>query len=150
MGSAPNCGGNGNGKCLPWQQVVVFILWWQRKTKTKKIDLFAVAIAVWTSLKVPFTQCGSDNGFFAAVRWKCSYCATVAALLLQHATAAAAQIGYNPIYLWHHCHSRSSVNTHIESNTTHLLWQKQRCRTVWTDLNTEIRTYASSWHLITS
>ena len=55
------------------------------------------------------------------VRWKCSYCATAAArmpLLQQH------RIGSEPIYLCHRCNSRSSVNTHIESNTTNLLWPK--------------------------
>ena len=34
------------------------------------------------------------------------------------------KMGSKPIYLWHHCHSCSSVNTHIESNEIHLLWQK--------------------------
>ena len=50
-------------------------------------------------------------------------CAAAAALLLQDATVTATQIGSEPIYLQHHYHSHSSVNTHIGSNTTHLLWQ---------------------------
>ena len=48
----------------------------------------------------------------------------VAALLLQDVAGTAAQIGSEPIYLWHLCRSGSTVNTHIESSTTHLLWQK--------------------------
>ena len=46
------------------------------------------------------------------------------------------KMGSEPIYSWHCCHICSSVNTHIESNATHLLREKHRSRsrTVWTDL----------------
>ena len=41
-----------------------------------------------------------------------------------HDVAAAAAVGSEPIYLWYCCRRCSSVNTHIESNATHLLRQK--------------------------
>ena len=57
------------------------------------------------------------------------------------------KMGSEPIYLRHCCCSCSSVNTHIESNTTHLLRQKNRShsRTVWTDLEDEHFSLMLEW-----
>ena len=70
----------------------------------------------------PFTRCGSGNGFLlcGCGNGKVMYKHECFTLPLPH------RMGSKPIYLRQCCRSRNSVNTHIESNTTHLLRQKKK------------------------
>ena len=91
--------------------------------------------------KGPFTRCGSGNGFFAAIRWKCSYCVFI--------LCGSGCITFTGCCS---CSVTNRFRTHLlaaplsqPQQCEHSHWiqynpfiaakkNRCRCRTVWTDL----------------
>ena len=73
-------------------------------------------------VKGSFTQCGNGCGNGNINNW-IPFCAATNDILCNVPLPLPHRMGSEPIYLWHHCRSRSSVNESISYNGIQLLRQ---------------------------